>query len=80
MRTEWKNVSAVPRAISCLVKSNLALRSRLRLDYGGRRSRSRLSYGDRSSRSRLGFKSRRSRSRLNLRSRLRFGIKIKVKA
>ena len=42
MRTEWKNVSAVPGAISCLVKSNLALRSRLRLDYGGRSSRSRL--------------------------------------
>jgi hypothetical protein len=40
MRTEWKNVSAVPGTISCLVKSNLALRSRLRLDL-----RSRLRFG-----------------------------------
>jgi hypothetical protein len=69
MRTEWKNVSAVPGAISCLVKSNLALRSRLRLDYGGRSSRSRLDYGGRS-----------SRSRLDLRSRLRFGVEVKVEA
>jgi hypothetical protein len=69
MRTEWKNVSAVPGAISYLVKSNLALRSRLRLDYGGRSSRSRLDYGGRS-----------SRSRLDLRSRLRFGVEVKVEA
>ena len=69
MRTEWKNVSAVSGAISCLVKSNLALRSRLRLDYGGRSSRSRLDYGGRS-----------SRSRLDLRSRLRFGVEVKVEA
>jgi hypothetical protein len=45
------------------------LRSRLRLDYRGRRSRSRLNYGG-----------RRSRSRLDLRSRLRFGVKVKVEA
>jgi hypothetical protein len=69
MRTEWKNVNAVPGAISCLVKSNLALRSRLRLDYGDRSSRSRLDYGGRS-----------SRSRLDLRSRLRFGVEVKVEA
>ena len=69
MRTEWKNVSAVPGAIFCLVKSNLALRSRLRLDYGGRSSRSRLDYGG-----------RRSRSRLDLRLRLRFGVEVKVEA
>jgi hypothetical protein len=47
----------------------LELRSRLRLDYGGRRSRSRLDYGG-----------RRSRSRLDLRSRLRFGVEVKVEA
>jgi hypothetical protein len=51
------------------VKSNLALRLRLRLDYGGRNSRSRLDYGG-----------RRSRSRLDLRLRLRFGVEVKVEA
>jgi hypothetical protein len=47
----------------------LELRSRLRLDYGGRSSRSRLDYGSRS-----------SRSRLDLRLRLRFGVEVKVEA
>jgi hypothetical protein len=47
----------------------LELRSRLRLDYGGRSSRSRLDYGG-----------RRSRSRLDLRSGLRFGVEVKVEA
>jgi hypothetical protein len=42
MRTKWKNVNTVFRAISCLMKSNLALRSRLRLNYGDRNLRSRL--------------------------------------
>jgi hypothetical protein len=69
IRTKWKNISAVPEAISCLVKSNLALRSRLRLNYRGRNSRSRLNYRDRS-----------SRSRLDLRLRLRFGVEVKVEA
>jgi hypothetical protein len=45
------------------------LRSRLRLDYGGRRSRLRFDY-----------EGRRSRSRLDLRSRLRFGVEVKVEA
>jgi hypothetical protein len=62
------------------VKSNLALRSRLRLNYGGRSSRSRLDYGGRSSRSRLDYGGRNSRSRLNLRLRLRFGVEVKVEA
>jgi hypothetical protein len=47
----------------------LDLRSRLRLDNGGRSLRSRLDYGGRS-----------SRSRLDLRSRLRFGVEVKVEA
>jgi hypothetical protein len=47
----------------------LELRSRLRLDYGGRSLRSRLDY-----------EGRRSRSRLNLRLRLRFGVEVKVEA
>jgi hypothetical protein len=68
MRTKWKNISAVPEAISCLVKLNLALRLRLRLNYEGKSSKSRLNYKNRS-----------LRSRLNLRSKLRFEIKVKVK-
>jgi hypothetical protein len=67
MRTEWKNVSAVLKTIFCLVKSNLALRSRLRLNYEGRNLRSRLNYGGRN-----------SRSRLDLRLRLRFKVKVKI--
>jgi hypothetical protein len=46
----------------------LELRSRLRLDYGGRNLRSRLNYGD-----------KRLRSRLNLRSGWRFRIEVKIK-
>jgi hypothetical protein len=53
------------------------LRSRLRLNYGGRSSRSRL---DLRSRLRLDYGDRSSRSRLDLRSRLRFGVEVKVEA